>query len=591
MKNRIIALTVCLSAIMAANAVNIVRYVAEGATGDGLTAESPTGDLKGVLEMSYKVDKLTIYASPGTFKLPLVESPGIAPTYRNVYLFGGGEKELLDSPAKTVIEGDLEIIDGLVVNIDFKGADYKDRYGHRHIGSLRVTGCQVYCSEASVLTYTALPSYPNQIYSVKTKTLNIKRSDMAYGKTSMDVSFCTIVGGQGVSVENVSCTFRNCNFFNNTRGAYLYGQDPSTFTDCWFLGNFAQGAINVDVISDNPSAYIYRCVFAANASTDQDCCSVIYGVAPFVMESSLIAHNKRHAGYGQQTSRWNGAVELHRRQSLVANCTFWENEEAAIYYWKSSEDHYYTREDQVVNCLFLGNKYPYISYYSDNSPKMMYCAADFGSDIPELDAERHNFRINAQNVRMTIDENYHVEVLEGSPLINAGVLNFGNDINRVSHFMLGNSDIGCAEYVGNWEIETPEKKLTIDDEDFLMCKTSYKGSPFYAYVNKNLAETGISLSSSIYLGNNLSPLKQYGEEERVLVFMNTNGQKRAVMYRPAFPVGWEYSASMVYENTLPVAVKRDGVWKLEIPKTTGTASKTGTARKSTPARKTTPKRR
>ena len=177
MKNRFLTILVCIFAFSTANAVEIVRYVAEGGTGDGLSKESPTGNLKAVLEMSYKVDKVTIYAEPGYFSVPLVENPDGRPTYKNVYLYGGGESEIADVKDKTVIEGDLAIKNGIVCNIEFVGADYKDKFGHRMVGSLRTSGCNVYFSLASILEFEAVPSYHNQIYGFKGKSLYVKRDE------------------------------------------------------------------------------------------------------------------------------------------------------------------------------------------------------------------------------------------------------------------------------------------------------------------------------------------------------------------------------------------------------------------------------
>ena len=111
---------------LTANSIEITRYVAEGATGDGLSKENPSGDLKSVLDLSTNVESLTIYLDAGTYVLPTIRSINDRIEYKNVCIYGGGCDEVRDVADKSVIKGDLSINGGAVMNVDFRGSAYED---------------------------------------------------------------------------------------------------------------------------------------------------------------------------------------------------------------------------------------------------------------------------------------------------------------------------------------------------------------------------------------------------------------------------------------------------------------------------------
>lgn len=586
---RLTAILVFFAATLTTNAIEITRYVAENGTGDGMTKENPSGNLKAILELSHKVDAVTIYAEPGTYEVPLVEEVDARPRYRNIYLYGGGETGLNKANDKTVIKGDLEIIGGLVANVDFKGANYKNRFGYQMTGTLRTTACNVYFTNATALEFKTKAGDDNFITGVTANSLYINNPNGRYTHTSVTVYNTIVANGRGLFLEGgVLGYFSFCDFFYNERGAFLNCKEGTLFDDCRFVGNNKEGGAKVDVITDDIAVYFNRCVFADNVTTERDCSSAVCGIAPFALQNCLIMNNRSANIQRNDNARRWGAVEIHRSQTRISNCTFYKNGDAAIFYWMERSDHANASDSQIFNCMFLKNRLSYVSYYSETSPKMMYCAADFGSDIPELDAQNHNIRITEASAKMAVDEDrYLVELQEGSPLINAGFLQFSNDINHMSHLMFDGTDIGCVEYIGKWEKASPESTLKIKDETYVKLKASYNGSAYYAYMPAAQTDGGpVAPFGALYAGNNLQQPKVYADGRYAVTYMNIGARKAALLNQSGTPRIWYVLENLYYDNAAPVAKLVNNRWRLETP----AAGKPAPAKKGAPPRKNSTRR-
>lgn len=587
---RVIAIFAFILGAVSANAIEIVRYVAENGTGDGLSIDNPSGNLKSILELSYKVDRLIILAQPGTLEVPMIEEPDARPRYKNVYIYGGGVTDISNAKEKTIIKGDLEINGGTIVNVDFKGANYKNRFGYQMTGTLKTTACNVYYSNVSVLEYKTKPGDDNYISDVKANSLYINNPNGRYTHTFVNVYNTVVLSGKGLFLEGgVLGYFQYCDFYYNTRGAYLNCKEGTTFDDCRFVGNNTEGAVKIDVLTDDIAVYFNRCVFADNNSKERDCSSAITGISPYSLQNCLIMNNKSNSTARNNNAACWGAVQIHRSQTRISNCTFYKNGNGAIHYWMESADHANAPESQIFNCVFLGNGVPFVSYYSNNSPKMMYCAADFGSDIPELDAQNHNIRITEASAKMLVDENkYKVELQEGSPLINAGYLQFSSDMNHVSHLMFDGTDLGCVEYTGKWEKTTPENTLKIKNETFVKCKSVFNGSNYFAYIPSSItAEGDIVPYGALYTGDNLQQPKLYDDGRYVVTYMNIRGRKSALLSQYGSLNYWYILENLYYDNVAPIAKKVNNRWELQVPAATGKTSSTATKKSSTATTKKT----
>ena len=126
--NKILCFIFAAFAASVANAIEITRYVAQGATGDGLTKESPAGDLKKVLDLSKNVDGLTVYLEPGQYELPPLTDVNSRTRYNNVCIYGGGCQGIAKAESKSVIKGDLSINGGAVLNVNFIGSRIEDKW-------------------------------------------------------------------------------------------------------------------------------------------------------------------------------------------------------------------------------------------------------------------------------------------------------------------------------------------------------------------------------------------------------------------------------------------------------------------------------
>lgn len=577
--HRIMAALAALAVCLAAEAVSITRYVAEGATGDGLTRENPTGNLQEVLDMSGRVDGITVYLAPGTYRLRPLEDVNNRTTYRNVLIYGGGVTDTNAAQNKSVITGDMVVNGGALCNVDFRGSRTGEPAQGYIYGELKAIGCNLYHCNVSRLDFQATGPDQQYLIGVRTPYAQISRYGFYHGRPNVTVTDCSFSGGEGLSLSGVKATVSGCNFTDNTLGLWIKDADGTVFSDCRFTSNHKYGAIDIRTLTDDFAAIFDRCVIAGNVTTQGDNAPGITSIAPYLIKNSLIAKNSSQVKNGANVPRW-GAVVLSRRQTRIWNCTFYDNKDAAIYYKMAPGDQPRVGRNQIVNCVFLKNRLSYVAYY-DNSPMMSYCAADFGSGIPELDAENHMIRIDETTAGMQVGADYRVTVEEGSPLINAGLPMADLDLYRVERQMLGGTDIGCAEHKGTWRVSVPATTLAFGHAAYTKCEATHQGKRYYGYVFGNdIDGDRVEIANNVYLGDNLVPVKLYDNGRVAVAAMNIAGKKTAVLYVLDSAV-WTVADAKTYTSALPAAVRNGNTWKL---KEQATAAPKAPVRRNAPSR-------
>lgn len=544
------------------NAIQITRYVCEGASGDGLTKENPTGDLQKVLDLSAKVDATTIYLAPGTYHLRSLDDINNRSQYSNITIYGGGLESVAPAENKSVITGDLKINGGLVCNVDFRGSKTGNKVEGFLIGSLNAIGCNLYYCDATCIEVEAPMGATTYLYEVNSNsTLITSCRSNSYGDPVVQAKYCNFTDGDGASIGGVLLKADYCSFSNNSEiGLGISPCEGSVIKNSKFVNNKGKGAVEVSGLSDDILIYFDRCIFAYNSSDSNEHSAVLTSRSPVWMQDCLIAWNSSSmpiSNYKQP----QGAVEIARRQSRFINCTFFDNKVAAIYYNMAPGDQQRISSPQLVNCVILKNGQPFVSYYG-NEPVFGSCATDFGSEIPELDAERGIIRITEQNAGISLDRSLNLSIASDSPLINAGKLSWANDINNVSHLMLGATDIGCVEYCGDWSVSPDKKAVILSNDSYIEASTSFKGKTYKALVREHFTEGEKvkTLKGSIYLGDCLAPIKIL-DDNNLIVYSTVGNSKQAILY--TLQSDWTAIETMEFTNSLPGASQDGKSWKLK----------------------------
>lgn len=592
--NKILCFIFAAFAASVANAIEITRYVAQGATGDGLTKESPAGDLKKVLDLSKNVDGLTVYLEPGQYELPPLTDVNSRTRYNNVCIYGGGCQGIAKAESKSVIKGDLSINGGAVLNVNFIGSRIEDKWSPNVLeGSLHVIGCNLFYTNATQLEVETANGNDLSLIEVSAKSLSLHPYRQGSPRSTVHALDCTFDEGDGAYFSGVNLQAVNCSFSLNegAPGISLNGCTGSVLLNCQIIGNHGFGGISVSNLTDDIDVVFDRCIISRNKSAHGDHSSAITTRTPILLRSCLISGNYsdlkvKGASYNNQ---YQGAIELCRRASRFENCTFTNNKDAVIYYSMEAGDHDRIVTPTFINCVFLSNGKPYVST-GGKTPLMAYCAADFGSDIPELDAERHMLRITEQSAGMSIYKDMMVELNEGSPLINAGLPTANLDLNGNCHLMLGGTDLGCAEYTGDWTPVNPQQQIKLGGTDYSLMESTYKNEKYFAYMPG--AETGINITDCIYAGNNASPC-QIEDNSVIATYMNFGDSHLAILYQIKSSI-WgtndylSIEGSMPYKTALPKPEKVDGRWILKEPavkKTTSTAKRGAQTKRTTSAKR------
>lgn len=599
--NKIFLIVFALFMTINVNALEIIRYVSQGASGDGLTKESPTGDLKKVLDLSKNVDGLTIYLEPGNYDLPPLEDINNRTRYNNVTIFGGGCSGIYNTKNKSVINGDLYINGGAVLNIDFRGSRIEDKWSPNIMeGSLHLIDCNVFYSNASALEVETVNGNDLSLIEVTAKSLSVHPWRTGSAKSIVHLLNCKFDMGKGAHFSGVRLNAVNCSFSQNVdaTGISLNGCEGSILSRCSIIGNHGFGGVTITDLTDNTDVILDGCVISENVSTRGDYSSAITTRSPILLKSCLVAGNHsilkmKGASYYNQ---YKGAIELDRTGSRFENCTFANNKDAVIYYSMSIGDHNRISSPTFTNCVFLNNGKPYVSICG-KSPIMSYCAADFGSDIPELDTERHMLRITEQTAGIIINNNVEVKLQDGSPLINVGLPSANLDLNGNCHLMLGGTDLGCVEYTGSWTKSDSQQEVKFGGINYIMMETIYKNHKYFTYMPASVLEkeAPVTIKDCIYTGNNIANCL-VKDNKVIATYMDFADFHIALLYQLKSS-RWEtnqhltLSYSLSYNTILPKPENINGRWILKIPSVPKATTKSANSKTSrSPKRFTTTKR-
>ncbi len=512
MKKFITTLLILLSGLTYAHALEISRYVSEGATGQGLSAADPSGNLREVLQLSSQVDGLTIYLAPGTYHLPLAETYDQLPTYKGVTIYGGCTGDTYDTDNKSRIIGELHINQGYIANIDFRHGSIGNPKNDGREGELKTLDCNL--DHVSATRLEANVSSHNQIklHNVWSPNLSIGAKFSTRNIPLVIMSKCSATGSAncGFTASSVRVIADNCEFSNNSGGGMsLHNCTGSYFVDCKFMNNKTNGAISLSDISDDITVTFQRCIISNNSTSNPDRSAAISTGTPICLSNCLIAGNYSMSD-NRQLKPHQGAIELGRRASRFYNCTFYGNHSALFYSMYPADQNNIT-EPQFLNCLFLKNRVSYISVHG-MKPELYYCAADFGSGIPELDAERGLLRITPDNVNIRVVDNEAVFIDEDSPLINKGQPIIANDLDGINRQMLGGTDIGCVEYHGEWRQVEGKESIQLVDKEYIHVSNEYDGKKFHGLSPKSNLDTPTGIvgcgGSMLYLGDNLATYRK-----------------------------------------------------------------------------------
>ena len=567
MKRFLLLFSILLNVVFAGYSLKIIRYVSENGTGNGMTEETPCSNLEEVLQLSTQVEELIIVLSPGTYNLTLPHNYYDRKEYKNIMIFGGWENGKSNPEHKSIITGDLCIRGGHLDCIDFRAK--KPIYtrnsldGHLTITDVSLSNVAVSELEAHIDLNKSL-----LFYNVLCKGGTIKGNFTTGAKPVIRMDNCKFSSsaGAGLVASYVNFMASDCSFDHNEKGGLeLDGCTGSLFVNCRFTDNSGKGAILLRDITDNISAQFNRCVIANNSTSDKNRSPGISAGAPIILSNSLVAGNHSEVS-GDPVAPCRGAIELGRSQSQFSNNTFYGND-AALFYTMYPDDQRNVSPYQFVNCLFLKNKTGWVSVNGVN-PQLNTCATDFGTGIPELDAETGRIVISADDAGVEIENNEHIILKKGSPLINRGVESTFNDLNNLSRMILGGSDIGCVEYFGEWHKRQNSQHITIGDRKYIPAEAQYDGKTYYSLISSDAydeATTSFNMTGNmIYLGNNIAPMKQL-DDRHVIAYMTYDNSKTAMLIVSTGDMdgSWAVSDKMSYTSILPTAVKQGETWWLK----------------------------
>lgn len=549
-------------------ALNITRYVAPGATGDGLSPETPTGNLQSVLESSARVDALTIYASPGTYTLNIHGDPDHYPTYRNVTIFGGGRDKSTGELIPMIITGSMPNFENSALyNISFEKG-----LGLNNSNSLK--NCSV---DGNIGITTRNSDDYITMLDCWASSINI------YGARGsvVQMELCTIMQSDnwGLNAKNATIYARKCYFnYHKLGGVVIDGGKNSQFDQCQFLGNSGDGALTVIVISDDITAKINNCVFARNSSTVKNRSSAITALSPIAVRNSVFRNNR--SGFdGKVSDNHEAAVSVSSPRSFFEGCTFIGNNGVALRYnvYPGNANPGYP---QLENCVFYDNGTDIATPYGAE-PTMIHCALEGGTGIPELDIQRGIIALNKSNAGLSEEGRI---ISPKSVLINAGEPYDALDADGNSRQLLGGTDLGAYEYSGQWEVpDDGAQKIKCGDNEYVETSCYFGGNEFKALmplsaVDDSSAYADIN-SEWLYLGEQAAPFKIVNDAYILHYLKVPGGRTWAFLSALDRYNEWVNIAAKEYSGKAPIAREVDGKWTLITPTTQQGSS---SAKKSTP---------
>lgn len=583
MLKKFLIFSIVLTGAMNLQALEITRYVKSGATGDGMTAETPSGDLGSMLALSAKVDRLSLMVAPGTYTIN-VRDTGSGVSYSNVELNGswGAENTTTDK-----------------VRINYPGVGFQnsDLYNVSFSGSVQIDGGTLIECSADKQMGMAVGSGDVQLFSCKAQTFRAENWGHASGR-SIFLFDCTSTkgGGYGLYAKDIDVIdAEKCKFSdNNEGGVNIENCKTVYFTDCEFCFNSGDGAVRLVCFDNSASSCFNRCEFIGNDVTNNNQHNIfIYSDVSFY--DCLFAAN-REKGYDRK-----GFIHLVRPDFMVCNCTFVDNLGAL------ELEGYYPAKYQIANCAFWNNGATVVHSTAGNDVPLLCCAMDHGTGIPELDAQKGIIMLTQANKGFRFN-GANIDIEPNSVLINQGAERPIDDFDIHGHprTVLGGTDIGCTEFLstpGMWKADTT--KICTPKGNYLLYSTKLNETNYYLLANDAITSSGEMHFHEydwdiIYLDKMPVKPKTHTLDNGNVLFerhfenKNDNSFIANLVSKDANRGRWKSYTSSSYSTAKerPVVKIVDGKARFIKPTPKTTTRKTGTStRKTTSTKRTTTKRR
>lgn len=467
MSKKILSVLLFLSISLCSMAVEITRYVSGTGTGDGMTPETPTSDLTGVLALGAKVDRLYIHITPGFYSIH-VRDVGEGIIYSNIIIDGSWQDEGTSDMVRINYPG-IEFVNSILYKISFSG-------------NVTLSGGSLQQCDADKVITANLSKGDCYLYSCKAKGF----AAMNYAhrsNSSLEMQDCKAKEGTyGLKGENIgTLSATDCDFSNQKEGGIsINGCKKAYFENCSVSFNSGEGAVRLIEFDDSGKATFNKCTFLHNEVTY----SRDYN---FQIMSNAIFSDCLFVGNTEKNLDSKGIIHLSRPDFYFQNCTFLNNHGALQF------EQFYPSRNQIVNCLFYGNGKTNIAS-GDMDVPLLNCAMDHGTGIPELDAQKGIMLLNESNKGFKFTGT-DIEMEPSSALINAGNDRWitNSDIYFHPRKTFGGVDIGCTEFISSPGLWQPDSTfmITTDSGNYKLFKVfTDQNITYYGLFPEFMAEDG-----------------------------------------------------------------------------------------------------
>lgn len=467
MRLKFLIVIALLLASVQMRAIEIERWVSIGGTGDGTTPEAPTSDLGAVLDMSFKVDKLTVHVVPGFYTIN-VPRDGSEKVFPNVYLDGTWKQEGYE---KVRINSWVAFTGSFVQNVS-------------SAGNLTMRGGVLVDCESDKTISTIYNT--DDVYMTDCRAKSFWAESWTGSRPSLTMVRChALDGGYGLQakgLDNVNCI--KCEFSNQEEGGVNIDNCMFvTFRSCEFTDNKGDGAVRVTCFDRKAYTGFTECQFLDNKVTNNHSHN-------FLITTETRFFDCLFAGNTEKSYDHKGFVHLSRPDFQFINCTFIDNSGAIEAEAANTDD------SAVINCAFWNSGSDMVSLPNGGAVNFGNNATNHGSGIPELDRENGIILLTESNKGFTYRRGAlgaELELEPSSVLVNKGRNRGFNttDIFSQARTVFGGTDIGCREMVWGEGLWTPtDQTLTVDNCEFVMCKATVGGTDYYALVSPSKIEDG-----------------------------------------------------------------------------------------------------
>lgn len=464
----------CIAAFLISSlgmsALEITRYVSAIGTGDGMTAETPTSDLAGMLALGEKVDNLILYVSPGFYTIHSRDF-----SCHNIMLDGSWKDEGTSDMVRINCPG-ISFTNSYLYKVSFSG-----NVGIDH-GNL--TRC-----DADGTISMSLNNGDCALRYCKAKGFGAHNWAHRSGSI-VELSNCTTTGGNcyGFEAKNIGELYVYSTTFNSQKagGVNIDGCKYAMFSKCEFSFNAGDGALRLIEFDNSGKVEFSNCEFLYNEVTHAHQHNVnIHSNASF--------YNCLFIGNTEKDYDSRGFINLARPDFLFRNCTFIDNHGAI------ELQSYYPSDYQIINCAFWNNGKNNVYAGGQEDVPLLNCAMDYGTGVPELDAQKGIILLTKENKGFNYTGS-EIKIEPGSALINRGypVSITVPDIYSHTSNAFGGTDIGCTEFISAPGLWQPDSlSVTTEYGDYTLCKAEFGGGSYYALLPDNKVSKG-NLEISCY---------------------------------------------------------------------------------------------